>query len=290
MRRLFAALGLVAIGSATGCACPSVALEAPTRIQAAAEPAELMPGPAFNVSAYAEQFYRPAHCVGAARRMKSTAPSVAWELIKACVARGGFTALRELLDGAWDDELQSRPEAPELLTRIIAMRGGGVNEDIRLLHSRRVPLFSLAEASASPDAYRGRLVVMLARVDNPLSKDGRLVWLTERALASRSSDVEIAPATQTVSRASGTSTFAGNHQSTVDTMQVQKSRRYYNLETETGREALAHLDVADPFFDLDDTFVVLARFDGVKTFGPSHPNVPELSVLGFLRPAALLTF
>lgn len=103
-------------------------------------------------------------CERDARPLLSVDRREAWEWLKACVRAGRFIELRSLLDGEWDALLRHQPDAPSLLLRIVAERGGDVDRDLALLRERRIPLFTLAQALADPDLYRGRLVVARARV------------------------------------------------------------------------------------------------------------------------------
>src|SRR4051812_44066627 len=66
---------------------------------------------------FAAQVEAPARCAQAAA--SSDDP---WKRLWACVQEGRFTALRELLSGAWDADLKSRPDAPLLILRVIAER------------------------------------------------------------------------------------------------------------------------------------------------------------------------
>src|SRR4051812_2026604 len=129
---------------------------------------------------FAEVVNAPERCEADARaRLPSPA---AWQDLWACVNSGHFTALRQLLSGAWDRDLQTRPDAPLLVLRVIAARGGNVDGDLRLLHDRRVPLFSLSQALARPELYRGAFVIVRAT----LSPQG---VLEEKRLVGQTTDV-----------------------------------------------------------------------------------------------------
>src|SRR5262245_41820005 len=82
--------------------------------------------PAVEPVRRAAQLQRSEECAAEAREAHASAPAWSWELLKACAARGHFTALRELLDGTFDAEWLGHPEAPSLLARMIAMRGGAI--------------------------------------------------------------------------------------------------------------------------------------------------------------------
>jgi hypothetical protein len=209
---------------------------------------------------FAAQVEGPARCAAAAEAWLPA--NEAWQRLWACVNQGHFTALRELTSGAWDHELKSRPDAPLLILRVIAARGGVVDDDLARLHERRVPLFSLSQALAQPGLYRGALVIARAR----LSPHG---VLDETRVVSRSADAPF-----------GTTTLIRTPYGP-----ETPARRWYNLDVPTGQHALAILD-GDPFVDAGHPLIVLARFDGLR----DGDGWPQLSVLGHLEPSATLSY
>jgi hypothetical protein len=154
----------------------------------------------------------------------AASPDDGWSRLWRCVARGRFTALRNVLDGAWDHELQTRPDAPWLVARMIAERGGDVDDDLRLVHERRVPMFALSQVLARPDLYRHAIVIVRAR----LAPSG---LLSETKLVSQMWDVP----------------WWGAH----------------NLDVATGTRAIGLVE-RDPFVDGEEPVVVLGRFDGLR--------------------------
>lgn len=105
----------------------------------------------------------PERCEAEARARMATSRDEAWRALWRCVAAGRFTALRAVLDDAWDRELRTRLDGGVLLARVIAERGGDVARDLPLLHERNLPVFSLTQALARPE-LRGALVIVRARV------------------------------------------------------------------------------------------------------------------------------
>src|SRR5260370_13627751 len=137
--------------------------------QAAVPPAptrpEAVPPRTFDPRAFAAEQLTPAECETAARRIRQESPSQGWDALRACVERtrwprGEFTQLERLTTGFWDQDLQSRADAPRLIARVIALRGGDVEGDIPLAQKSRVPLFTLAAALRQPDVYKGRWVLV----------------------------------------------------------------------------------------------------------------------------------
>src|SRR5512138_2065827 len=82
----------------------AAAAAAPASSAAAAQedPGDVTP------AAYAARFPSPVECEAAARRLLRSSPDRAWAVLRACVERGKFTALKRLLDGAWDKDLRER--------------------------------------------------------------------------------------------------------------------------------------------------------------------------------------
>jgi hypothetical protein len=212
----------------------------------------------------------PERCEAVARAYLPTAPDRAWYELWLCVTAGRFTALRPLLDDAWDHELRTRRDAPLLLTRVIAARGGNIEEDLRLLHDRRLPLFGLAQAMTRPELFRGALVILRAR----LSDHG---VVDETRLVSQPWEVPLAPAERIMTQAPPP--FAAK------TRRDFVTSRYHNLDVTTGTRALAAID-ADPFIDAEEALVVLGRFEGTR----DSDGWPMLTVLEHVIPSTTLTF
>ena len=138
-----------------GCAHETVETDPPACCLVAAETAATATPP--------QRFDGPERCEAEARAKLTASRDEAWRALWRCVAGGRFTALRELLDDAWDHELRTRVDGGVLLARVIAERGGDVERDLRLVHERRLPVFSLAQVLARPE-LRGALVIVRARV------------------------------------------------------------------------------------------------------------------------------
>src|SRR5438876_2007773 len=138
MRRLLIPALLAACA---GPAAEQPAPPAPTRLVAA-------PPRVFDAKNFAATQMTPAECESAARRIHDGNPADGWAALTACIdrprwARGEFTLLQHLTGGFWDSELQTRPEAPRLLARVIALRGGDIEGDIPSVQKSRAPLFTL---------------------------------------------------------------------------------------------------------------------------------------------------
>src|SRR5436305_11169045 len=136
----------------------------PTRLEASPRAA-----PPFDAKGFASGQLTPVDCEKSARQLYEMRPDQGWAALVACVERtrwprGEFTQLERLTGGFWDQDLQTRADAPRVIAKVIALRGGDVEGDIPLAQKSRVPLFTLAAALRQPDVYKGRWVLVRAAV------------------------------------------------------------------------------------------------------------------------------
>jgi hypothetical protein len=273
---------------------------APTRLEATPRPA-----PSFDPRQFAAGQLTPAECESAARRLRESSPDQAWEGLKACVERsrwprGEFTHLERITSGVWDQDLQTRPDAPRLIARIIALRGGDVEGDLSMAQKSRVPLFTLAAALRQPDVYKGRWVLLRGALSEIKQESGKSAAMVhETSLRATSRDVDVGPRRRTdresntnvradvktshYGNASGTANMRSNDRSESSTV----GRKYENERVETGRQAVGKLPQADPFLEPDKDFVFLGRFDGVRP-GEDDKPVAVLTIAGYFQPNALM--
>lgn len=271
---------------------------APTRLSAVATPS-------FDARGFAAVQTTPNECEESARILQRTSRDDAWSALRACVERsrwphGAFTRLQTLIGGAWDEELKTRPDAPALVARVIAARGGDVAGDLPLAQRSRVPLFSLRAALEQPDLYKGRQVLLRGSLAELRAEGGRTTaLLRESALRSATREYETGPKSrteheETITGAGGVRTArygefggqgAANRSARTDRSTL--ARRYENEKVLTGRQALGRLAQADPFLEPDREFVFLARFDGVRA-ADDDTTLGLVTVLGYFEPAPLL--
>jgi len=109
---------------------------------------DVAPAPPGEGREPAARVQAPMRCARAAAAWLPAAPDEAWRALWCCVEAGRFIALRELLGYDWDGLLRTRHDAPILLARVIAERGGDVETDLALLHDHHIPIFSLPQALA----------------------------------------------------------------------------------------------------------------------------------------------
>ncbi|MBN1205067.1 MAG: hypothetical protein JXB05_09110 [Myxococcaceae bacterium] len=295
---------LVLVGCAASRPFEGAADEAPPP---AGPVAELPPEP-FNPQTFAAQYANPTVCERQARRYLPTSREDAWAALKACVEGTHFTQLQALLNRAWNQELRSRPEAAALIAKVVALRGGSVEGDLRLLHERKLPIFSLSSAIAQPDTYKGRYILVRAQVGDARTEGEKsTVWLVEQSLGSVASEQQVGVARRkdsasTTSGSVGGETTLGSGTVGGAITETESSRRsdtvphYDNITTETGREALGRLVKPDPFLAPGRDFVILGRFDGMRTTSGSldedddGPRIPVLSIVGYYIPHPLVVY
>jgi hypothetical protein len=277
----------------------------------AVAPASDVPAPVRpREKAFGMRYATPGQCEAAARSLLPTSRDDAWTALKSCVDRTHFTLLNALLADAWAEELRTRPDAAKVIAHVVALRGGSVPGELALLHQRRVPIFGLAEAIAQPDTYKGRYLLLRAQVADVRSEEDRpTVWLVEQSLGSVAREQQVGYATRRdTSRqhsgsldgevgAFGLSNVGGQLFTRESETTSLTLPRYDNVSDETGREALGRLPAADPFFAPGQDFVVLARFDGLRTTSGGDaeedadaPKLPVLSIVGYYPPHPLVVY
>jgi len=290
--------------------------EAPRRLVEEERPApaprlETSPEPARPAEkAFGARYATPAQCEVAARGLLTTSRDEAWAALKSCVDRTHFTLLSALLSDAWAEELRVRPDAAQVIAQVIAKRGGSVEGELQLLHERKVPIFGLSAAIAQPDIYKGRYLLLRAQVADVRSEgDKPTVWLVEQVLGSVESDQPVGYSTRKdkVSVHSGQlggdvgllgrANLGGQLASSEREQSSTTVRRFDNVSNETGREALGRLSKVDPFFAPGKDFVVLARFDGLRTTSGGDedeeedaPKLPVLTIIGYYAPHPLIVY
>ena len=308
MTRMWGWLLLGALGG--GCAS-SRSVELPSEEGRASAPGAGRTAPTgegFDAKAFAAQFPNPAVCERQARRYLPVSRESAWSALKACVESTPFTQLQALIDRAWAQELRTRPEGASLLAKVVAQRGGSVEGDLRLLHERKLPLFSLASAISQPDTYKGRYILVRAQVGDRRSEGEKsTLWLVEQDLTSVPQEVQFGTAhrresTFTTTGDVGGQTSLGSGTVGGSLAQTELSRdsvtipAYDNISNETGREALGRLAGQDPFLEPGRDFIILARFDGMRTTSGASdeedegPSIPVLSIVSYYTPHPLVVY
>lgn len=291
-----------------GCASTPVA-ETDSRDTIPSGPTASEPPPdPFDPQTFTTQYSNPGACERQARRFLPISRDEAWAALKACVEGTQFTQLQALMSRAWQHEIRTRPEGASLVAKVVAQRGGSVEGDLRMLNEQRLPIFSLAAAIAQPDTYKGRYILVRAQVgDTRTEGDKPTVWLVEQGLNSVASERQVGVTRRKDRASSGSGNLGGETtigsgnvggaytqgETTRDTVTVP---HYDNISSDTGREALGRLTKPDPFLSPGRDFVILARFDGMRTTSGSldedddGPRVPVLSIVSYFIPHPLVVY
>ena len=256
-------------------------------------------------------------CEASARAMRQSNPQHAWEALRACIEigrfnRGPFTQIA-LLTSYWDDELRVRPDAPRVVGQVIANRGGDVDGDISRLQRVRMPVFTLAASMKQPDVYRGRYVIVRARLfDVKMDEKNATAMLAETSMRPAealrdSGDVYVSTyssssahrgsssgsgAYDTDRYGSGRGSYSSSGESgysSSGSSTYGRAKRYYeNVVNATGLQALGRLPEADPFLEPNKEFVFVARFDGARPGNTPNSLMASLSIITYFLPGALL--
>lgn len=275
--RSFGLVGLLVVGS--GCATPApVPKMSAAEAFAPAQASEVDPAMARASlgppKEWAKQFRRDIDCEREARNLvKTTGRDVGWTYLKACITRGFFTQLEALVQN-WEDELKTKPDAAPLIAQVIAARGGHLGVDLQLLQQKRIPVFDLASALKQASAYKGRYLLLVAKISEAKEVKGRTeLVLLEQSLSNETASVMSGPTYGTVASNSGnvnatwrTTTSSGtataNYANRGATESGAMERRVTDVFEETGQEVIAKLKQPDPFLTVDKNLVFLVRFDG----------------------------
>jgi hypothetical protein len=214
---------------------------------------------------------------------------------------GNFWPLRSLLTQAWLPDLRFRPDAANLIAKVVASRGAEVQTDLGLLHEARLPLFSLSDGLENPQLYAGRLLLVRAKVEELRRENGKLVAaLAERSLESerRTRQLGAAEIEEEDSSLPAAPMRAGPVQGFANPVRThwQASHRYEapyyeNVSVDTGRLALAAVPTDDPFLEPGREFLFLVRFDGLeKADDPRDAPVARVTLVSFQKPAGLVLY
>ena len=238
--------------------------------------------PPKSPESWARSFRRPGECEAAARDFATQyGADFGWTHLKACIGRPDFGLLETLLQN-WPQDFKNRPEAPQLLAQVIANRGGSIGPDLALLQQRRLALFELGAALRQPEAFKGRYLVFVGKIEKLRSAKGRseLVVLEQSrgsdqtavfsgktrgsVSSSRSSSSGSGRFSSTGIVGSGSGSYNRSGSSSGASMYGDMEQRVSYEFSETGQEVFVRLAQPDPFLAVDRNFVFLVRFDATK--------------------------
>jgi len=297
-------------------ALPTAPNPAPTELAPSGIPAPPKPS-SFNAKVWVGWQDTAMDCESSARAMRQSNQQHAWEALRACIEigrfnRGPFTQIA-LLTSYWDEELRTKPDAPRVVGQVIANRGGDVDGDISRLQRVRMPVFTLKAAMKQPEVYKGRWVLLRARLfDVKMDEKSATAMLAETSMKPAeglrdSGDVYVSSYNRSGS-SSGSSTGSGAYQtdrygsgrgsysssgesgynSSGSSTSGFAKRFYENVVHPTGRQAVGKLAEADPFLEPNKEFVFVARFDGDRPGSEPNSVMAQLTILTYYLPGALL--
>jgi hypothetical protein len=211
-------------------------------------------------------------CEQTARAMARKDPERGFAVMEQCIRRNDYSDLEGLIEGPWADRVAASPDAAVLLAHVMAVRGGDVENDLRLLRRRKMPVYSLQAALAEPQSYKGRAVILRGTArDGRANGAGRSFRLVETKVMAESHWVT-APRTKRVDvRDDGeTAEPAGVdvRRGTVQRggrSQTEKVEVEQNVSVETGRSLLARIDGDEPSLEPATDYVVVLRFEGERS-------------------------
>lgn len=234
-------------------------------------------------------------CEQTARAMSKKDPQRGWAVMRECVKRNDFSDLEILIEGLWADDMAKDPDAAMMFAHVIAVRGGDVGADLRLLRRRKMPVYSLQAALAEPDAYKGRVVILRGVAKQGRSNGGaRAFRLVETKVMVESEWVSAPNTTRLSTRDSneladqpgvdvrGRGVVERNRRE-----QSQKVEVEHNVNVETGLEMVGRVDSDEPSLEPATDYVLVVRFEGVKEAADEDGNVDEDGVgvvIGYFEP------
>lgn len=296
---LLRAASITAVVVASACASPQVVGTEPTVLwEEAAEPstpasrAPLSPDEARRIAIAHDAGHT---CEQTARAMSKKDPQRGWAVMRECVKRTDFSDLEILIEGLWAEDMAKDAESALLLAHVIAVRGGDVGADLRLLRRRKMPVYSLQAALAEPDAYKGRMVLLRGVAKQGRSNGGARAFRLVETKVMAESEWVTAPGTSRVST-SDSNELAD--QPGVDVRGrgvVQRNRRdlsekvevLHNVNVETGLELVGRVDSDEPSLEPATDYVLVVKFEGVKEAADEDGNVDEDGVgvvVGYFEP------
>ena len=118
-----------------------------------------------SMSEHAQTYRNAQLCEQAAQALRRQSPKKAWAFLRACAERPDFTELDLVLRGPWMEDVRRYEKAGvELMSQIVAHRGGNLMLDLSLLREGGVQLFELGTAIENSEVFRGRYVLLRGKV------------------------------------------------------------------------------------------------------------------------------
>ncbi len=119
-----------------------------------------------DARSYAERFPSDGACEAEARRIAANTPSLAIELVTACIERGAFRAINGLTRAPWTTALATSTAGPALCARVVAARAGDVEADVKACKVAGFKVNTLHEVMSGTVPAKGSLVIARVRADD----------------------------------------------------------------------------------------------------------------------------
>jgi hypothetical protein len=164
------------------CSPESAEVRPDRAVRAQATPPPPRPIARFDARSAAVDSYTARECESRAREQRKVSAAEGWEVLSACLdqhkfARDEFTDWALLLP-AWRKELSTHQEAPALLARFIAQRGGDVEADLVVLRENDLPYKTLADVADDEKAAAGTTLILRGRFTNDdEAPEGKLLFV-----------------------------------------------------------------------------------------------------------------
>jgi hypothetical protein len=208
-----------------------------------------------ELKGWAKSFKRPSDCHRGARDLEAEhGHDTGWLALQACVARGDFSLLPELL--TWAADLRSHPEGPRLVAQVVAAYGGAnLAEATAAARAHSLALFDLASALDAPRASTGKTVLMLGRPGQLSARSPRQnLLLAEVALGSAGSAPQpslpshnrVAPTVNADGSKSYSKEWTPDGEGTMKRWVTAEEHTQYDRETQANKAALAARNTPPP--------------------------------------------
>jgi hypothetical protein len=234
-------------------------------------------------------------CEATARAMHKKDPKRGWAVMRHCIRRNDFSDLESLIEGLWAEQTAKDPDSALLLAHVIAIRGGDVGADMRLLRRRKMPVYSLQAALSEPESYKGRLVIMRGTARSGRTVAGaRAFRLVETKVMAESEWVTRPGTGRIINRSNneladqpdvsvrGRGVVERNNSERAERVEV-----LHNVNVDTGLEMIGRVETDEPSLEPATDYVVVVRFEGVKESVDANGEVDEDAtgvVVGYFEP------
>lgn len=234
-------------------------------------------------------------CEQTARAMAKKDPLRGFAVMRECILRNDFSDLEGLVEGMWAADVARSPDAPLLLAHVMAVRGGDVENDLKLLRRRKMPVYSLQAALAEPESYAGRAVIVRGNArDGRVTGVGRTFRLVETKVMAESEWVTAPGTSRLVTRehderadqpgvdVKGRGTVQRGSRDATEKVEIE-----HNVSVKTGRSLHARVETGEPSLEPATDYVIVLRFEGERETKDEDGNVevePAGVVVGYFEP------